>query len=305
MCTNMGCWKGPDNTDDMARQKAVNRQIDKELHEHKKNYRQTHRLLLLGAGESGKSTLVKQMKIIHLSGFNQDEKKAKILDIKKNMRDGMVSILTGTRVSPEFHPKSCPSFTPNRSESHPKSYPSFTPNHTRVSPQSHPNFTPVLKYFLAMDEIVPNVKLRHEENYKSKEFILTRTRHYLTHEDYSEEFFLHLEKLWVDEGVQETYDRSNEYQLIDCTQYFLDRIATIKQPDYSPCDQDLLRCRVLTQGIFETRFVVDKVHFHMFDVGGQRDERRKWIQCFNDVTAIIFGKFIIRDLRTGFVLLPV
>ncbi len=33
---------------------------------------------------------------------------------------------------------------------------------------------------------------------------------------------------------------------------------------------------------------MDKVKFHMFDVGGQRDERRKWIQCFNDVTAIIF-----------------
>ena len=28
--------------------------------------------------------------------------------------------------------------------------------------------------------------------------------------------------------------------------------------------------------------------FSMFDVGGQREERRKWIQCFNDVTAIIF-----------------
>ncbi|EFN63840.1 Guanine nucleotide-binding protein G(s) subunit alpha [Camponotus floridanus] len=52
--------------------------------------------------------------------------------------------------------------------------------------------------------------------------------------------------------------------------------------------QDILRCRVLTSGIFETRFQVDKVNFHMFDVGGQRDERRKWIQCFNDVTAIIF-----------------
>ncbi|ODN05226.1 Guanine nucleotide-binding protein G(s) subunit alpha, partial [Orchesella cincta] len=51
---------------------------------------------------------------------------------------------------------------------------------------------------------------------------------------------------------------------------------------------DILRCRVLTSGIFETRFQVDKVNFHMFDVGGQRDERRKWIQCFNDVTAIIF-----------------
>ncbi|KIH67927.1 g-protein alpha subunit [Ancylostoma duodenale] len=44
----------------------------------------------------------------------------------------------------------------------------------------------------------------------------------------------------------------------------------------------------MTTGIFETKFEVDKVRFHMFDVGGQRDERRKWIQCFNDVTAIIF-----------------
>ena len=29
-------------------------------------------------------------------------------------------------------------------------------------------------------------------------------------------------------------------------------------------------------------------YFHIFDVGGQREERKKWIQCFNDVTAIIF-----------------
>lgn len=26
----------------------------------------------------------------------------------------------------------------------------------------------------------------------------------------------------------------------------------------------------------------------MFDVGGQRSERRKWIHCFENVTAIIF-----------------
>ena len=81
-------------------------------------------------------------------------------------------------------------------------------------------------------------------------------------------------------------------KLIDCAKYFLDQIAIVRQPHYKPTDQDVLRCRVLTQGIFETKFSVEKVNFHMFDVGGQRDERRKWIQCFNDVTAIIFGKFL-------------
>ena len=68
----------------------------------------------------------------------------------------------------------------------------------------------------------------------------------------------------------------------------MDKVDAISSPHYKPEDQDILRCRVWTYGIFETRFQVEKVKFHMFDVGGQRDQRRKWIQCFNDVTATIF-----------------
>lgn len=59
-------------------------QKDKQL------YRATHRLLLLGAGESGKSTIVKQMRILHVDGFSEQEKKQKIDDIKKNIRDAIL-----------------------------------------------------------------------------------------------------------------------------------------------------------------------------------------------------------------------
>lgn len=51
--------------------------------------RATHRLLLLGAGESGKSTIVKQMRILHINGFNENEKLEKIKDIRRNIRDSM------------------------------------------------------------------------------------------------------------------------------------------------------------------------------------------------------------------------
>uniref|UniRef100_UPI00311CE19F Guanine nucleotide-binding protein G(i) subunit alpha-1 n=1 Tax=Homo sapiens TaxID=9606 RepID=UPI00311CE19F len=43
-----------------------------------------------------------------------------------------------------------------------------------------------------------------------------------------------------------------------------------------------------TTGIVETHFTFKDLHFKMFDVGGQRSERKKWIHCFEDVAAIIF-----------------
>jgi hypothetical protein len=33
---------------------------------------------------------------------------------------------------------------------------------------------------------------------------------------------------------------------------------------------------------------MDGINFRVIDVGGQRNERKKWIHCFQDVTAIIF-----------------
>src|SRR5258707_5177597 len=47
--------------------------IDKLLEEDSRRLKTECKILLLGSGESGKSTVVKQMKIIHQNGFTRDE----------------------------------------------------------------------------------------------------------------------------------------------------------------------------------------------------------------------------------------
>ena len=60
------------------------------------------------------------------------------------------------------------------------------------------------------------------------------------------------------------------------------------EPDYIPTNQDILRTRLRTTGIKETQFALDHLTYRMFDVGGQRSERKKWIHCFDNVQVVLF-----------------
>jgi len=51
---------------------------------------------------------------------------------------------------------------------------------------------------------------------------------------------------------------------------------------------DTLKARRATTGIHETHFSVGSHYFTLVDVGGQRSERKKWLNCFSDVSAVIF-----------------
>jgi len=94
--------------------------------------------------------------------------------------------------------------------------------------------------------------------------------------------------LWRDAGVQTCFNRSNEYQLNDSAEYFIESAARIAAPDWTPNDMDILKARVKTTGISETKFVKEGRKFTVVDVGGQRSERRKWLHCFESVTSLLY-----------------
>lgn len=68
----------------------------------------------------------------------------------------------------------------------------------------------------------------------------------------------------------------------------MDSLARLGKRDYMPTEQDILRTRVKTTGIIEIDFSYKGFNFKILDVGGQRSERRKWMHCFENVTAILF-----------------
>lgn len=99
---------------------------------------------------------------------------------------------------------------------------------------------------------------------------------------------------------------------------YFDRITAIAAAAYVPSPDDVLRSRVRTSGIIEESYDIGgvramrahrfteqrtlhdgchclaprpcclQVEFVIYDVGGQRNERKKWIHCFDSVTAVIF-----------------
>lgn len=94
--------------------------------------------------------------------------------------------------------------------------------------------------------------------------------------------------LWTDPGIVATFKDKAKFQLFDAADYFFDNIDRLAGSDYVASDDDILRCRVRTSGIVEEIYKIDGATFVMYDVGGQRNERKKWIHCFDNVTAVIF-----------------
>ncbi|XP_029999913.1 guanine nucleotide-binding protein subunit alpha-14-like [Sphaeramia orbicularis] len=71
----------------------INEEIEKQLRRDKKDSRRELKLLLLGTGESGKSTFIKQMRIIHGGGYSEEDKKSYAKLVYQNIYTSMQTMI--------------------------------------------------------------------------------------------------------------------------------------------------------------------------------------------------------------------
>ncbi|KAJ7854002.1 heterotrimeric G-protein alpha subunit, GPA1-like protein [Mycena leptocephala] len=214
----MGCCQSS-GIDEEA--KARNDEIDNQLKRDRMMQKNEIKMLLLGAGESGKSTVLKQMRFIYHDGYNAEERETYKEIIYSNTIQSMRAILEAMPLLD-----------------------------ISLAPQNDARRATILSLPAQIDaDVLPR--------------------------DLADA----VRGLWMDPGVKEAVRRSREFQLTT---------ARMAVPDYVPSDQDILRSRVKTTGITETAFQVGELTYKLFDVGGQRSERKKWIHCFENVTALVF-----------------
>ena len=221
----MGC--GPSMTADEKQRQLESKALEEQMAAEHKRESEKIKLLLLGAGESGKSTVFKQMKVIYGAQYSDSERAAALPTIFSN-------VITAMKV-------------------------------------------------LCEQAVTLNMSSQIKAK---KEFELIRKL------DENDAITVPIgdaiKALWTDTGMQAVWDRRAEYQIIDSVKYYFDKIDQIKVPGYLPDKDDILYSRVRTSGIVVETYNIDGTIFEMYDVGGQRNERKKWIHCFEGVTAIIF-----------------
>jgi len=229
----------PEGEDFLKTQSANSKKIDREIERDRQISQRGNnvKVLLLGAGEGGKSTILKQMKILHIQGFGGEEIKQYKMIIYSYLLENMKIILEAL------------------------------PEH--------------------------NLTLPHDLAHQKQVIFDYFDKHRSSDVNHIEkELGEALLSLWAAEEVRSCVRSPNHYQLDDSAPYFFNSLDRILSGDYVPSQDDLIRVRVRTTGIVEVNFTVKEkraaLHFQMFDVAGQRSERRKWIHCFEGVTAVLF-----------------
>lgn len=323
----MGCTassESPEEADPFLQSKNMNAVIEKRLQMEKTRENNEVKLLLLGAGESGKSTVLKQMKVLHQNGFTHQERKqytqviwadslqsmrvlivqARKLQIPLNsdqpgsplmpykqsilrvntLQQVDTGIAGGNSFLKDYAIKySARSETKRRVQSTGRTGAVWdaTPSNSQL--ENHDSE----QQGLSIDELndTLNGSSVHPGVSAVNSTVLSGGKTSLTKEQIAEA----ISQLWKnDMGIKQCFNRSNEFQLEGSVSYYFDNIHKFADANYLCTDEDILKGRIKTTGITETNFNIGSAKFKVLDAGGQRSERRKWIHCFQGITAVLF-----------------
>jgi GTPase SAR1 family protein len=104
-----------------------------------------------------------------------------------------------------------------------------------------------------------------------------------------------IEKLWNSLPVKALLERRSEFWCLDGVDYYFNNLCRFVDPNFEPEEEDCVLARIITTGIVTTGFSTPcalhrelQLKYTIIDVGGQRNERRKWIHCFDDVSVILY-----------------
>jgi len=98
-----------------------------------------------------------------------------------------------------------------------------------------------------------------------------------------------IKALWNEQDFQFFLDEAmGQFPLSDGILKLLRHMDQLIVANYVPTQQHVLYARVKTTGIVELNVELNNLLLHIFDVGGARNERKKWIHLDRNLDMILF-----------------
>lgn len=247
------------------------------------------RMFLLGAGESGKSTVLKQMRLLHKHSFSDFERRQYTDVIWMDLIESIKRLIINARRL------QIPLDCDNPS--------SALVRFKRVVIQTKG----INDYDLSQHAVVEQYNIGYSDESRTRNRRRLQDPEDSLLEDGSDELEAvvtnekarsehtraqiaeAISQLWNhDSGIRRCFELANEFQLESSAAYYFDNVHKFLNPVYKCSDQDIIMGRIKTTGITENNFNIKNLVFKVLDAGGQRSERKKWIHCFQDINAVLF-----------------
>jgi len=227
---------------------SIESKLETHMQIHQDKLDATHKVLLLGSGSSGKSTIFKQLQRIYGNGLRQKQIKKARDAIRQNLLDGII----------------------------------------KLGKQS-------LKIARCIRNSM-DIGADEEIVAAAMEICTNACEHLFDDNNMIEETMIAIGNaigtLWDLELFQLTFSKRGAGQLMysfpDNMEIFFQRVELIFVHEWEPTTEDVLQARAMTTGTESTLFAINGKLFDVIDVGGQRNERRKWIHTFDDVDTVLF-----------------